>query len=74
MSGDELNARLLSLEERLAEVRESVAKIEGFLCTSKDITSALRDPSTLIVVVTVLAASAGGQSIQQALLALTQTP
>lgn len=74
MSSDELNARLVSLEERLSEVRESVAKIEGFLCSGKDVASALRDPSTLIVVVTVIAASAGGQSIQAALMALTQTP
>ncbi len=74
MSGDEIESRLARLEDQVGDIREAVGEVRGLLCKPKDMASALREPSTLIVLVTVLAASASGQSIQMALQTLAQNP
>lgn len=74
MSGDELNGRLSRLEDQVGDIRETLGEVRGLLCKPKDISSALKEPSTLIVLITVLAASASGQSIQLALQSLAANP
>jgi hypothetical protein len=74
MSTDELHGRLARLEDQVGDIRETLGEVRGLLCKPKDLSSALKEPSTLIVLVTVLAASASGQSIQMALQTLTQQP
>lgn len=74
MPQDEIENRLARLEDQVGDIRETMGEVKGLLCKPKDLTQALREPSTLIVLITVLAASASGQSIQLALQSLAQNP
>ena len=61
---DTVEERIARLEERVAGMSASLDKMSAALCEPKTIGGLVKEPHTMIVILAVWLASAGGQSFQ----------